>query len=228
MKGGRNHIDNDIKRNINDYMKSISRISANRTIKIPGVDTKLQKRAVYHCEISFAEAYRSYVSMNGIKEISYSTFRKYIEKNYKKPHHDSDICKYCKKAKKNKKYISKIANEFGYKNKIQKENLHQKNNEYFEILCEDLNSKDLSEFFHKLKEKMREKTMNMKIINDLKEIENVLKEIANYEQYQWHKCISNGQRKIYNENIKDSILLEKALVFEIDFKQKIVNKIFRI
>ena len=74
---------------LNTYMESISSIAANRFLK------KIDKNAFY-CNISLLEAYSKFESK---KELSFSTFYKYLGSQFKKPHRFSDLCEYCENNK---------------------------------------------------------------------------------------------------------------------------------
>jgi len=74
-------------------MESNSSIAANRYLK------KIDKNA-YYCNISLLEAYSKFdFIQSNRKPISFSTFYKYIDDKFKKPHRFSDLCDYCENYK---------------------------------------------------------------------------------------------------------------------------------
>ncbi|CAF0729553.1 unnamed protein product [Brachionus calyciflorus] len=85
-------------------MKSISSIAANRYLN------KRQCNA-YYCSASYLKAYESFAFKS---HISYSSFFKYIDEKFKKPHRISDLCDYCEKNKDYKKELLMYAQENCY------------------------------------------------------------------------------------------------------------------
>jgi hypothetical protein len=64
---------------------------------------------------------------------------------------------------------------------------------------------------------------SLEIINIQKEIfESIIMKIKDYAEYQFHRCVSNGQRKQFKIQILDINLLAKSILIAMDFKQKIV------
>jgi len=53
-------------------------------------------------------------------------------------------------------------------------------------------------------------------------IDDILKKAREFREYEFHRNIAANQRSSYKNNINDIILLEEALVIEIDFKQKVM------
>ena len=51
----------------------------------------------------------------------------------------------------------------------------------------------------------------------------IIKKFEDYQEYQIHKCISNGQRDKYRNQINDINLLDEYTIIDFDFKQKIVK-----
>ena len=50
----------------------------------------------------------------------------------------------------------------------------------------------------------------------------VLNKLVDYEEIMFHRDVANRQRKCYNEMKKNKILLERSIIIEIDFKQKVI------
>ena len=67
--------------------------------------------SVRYLNCTLTEAYRSYKDNN---EICFSTFCKYMEKRYKKPHRLTDICRYYEHGLNLRKEILKHASELNY------------------------------------------------------------------------------------------------------------------
>ena len=87
--GGRPKLHKSITSNINNHMKSLSEIAANRFL------IKLKKNARYRVG-TFKTAFSSYPLK---KKISFSTFYKKICKSFKKPYRLSDLCDICVNGK---------------------------------------------------------------------------------------------------------------------------------
>ena len=84
---------------IEEHMKSISSIAANRFLK-------KELTNAYYCSVPLIRAYKLFkdklIEHNfSNKIISFSTFYKYMPKKFKHPHRISDICNFCEKNKVN-------------------------------------------------------------------------------------------------------------------------------
>ncbi|RNA02663.1 ubiquitin carboxyl-terminal hydrolase 7 [Brachionus plicatilis] len=101
--GGRKRLSSFFVDQIENHMKSISTIAANRFLK------KKQTNA-YYTSTSMLKAYQNFQ----YKDISYSSFYKYVDEKFKKPHRISDLCDYCENNKDLKKQLFKYALENGY------------------------------------------------------------------------------------------------------------------
>lgn len=92
-KGGRPKVKMIITKNINDYMKTVSEIAANRYL------IKLKRNARYR-HGTFKAAFNNYKWKKSFgKKITFSTFYKKICKRFKKPHRLSDLCDICENGK---------------------------------------------------------------------------------------------------------------------------------
>jgi hypothetical protein len=91
IKGGRKPLPNSNILAINRHMESMSSIAANRYLK-------KNKINAFYCSTSLVEAYSKFDL-----ELSFSTFYKYVDDYFKKPHRLSDLCEYCEHYKTLKK-----------------------------------------------------------------------------------------------------------------------------
>ena len=87
--GGRPKVELKVVTNIDNHMKSLSEIAANRYL------IKLKKNARYR-NTTYKAAFNSYPMK---KKITFSTFYKKICKRFKKPHRLSDLCDICQNGK---------------------------------------------------------------------------------------------------------------------------------
>lgn len=224
--GGQPKISKDLAMAVNHHMKNVSQIASNRTVMVIDSNKIKQNIPVRYSNISWIEAYKSFSYRN---ELSFSTFYKYIDKIYKKPHRKTDLCQYCHEGKGLKREIVRYCSEYHYVLEFEPNNLSLSDNRYFQIDNNDLNCSKLIEYFLNLRNaahKVLASSNEENVIFDRKNIDiynEILSKLKDYYEIQIHKCIANGQRETYNSNRTDIDLLQGALVFEIDFKQKIVN-----
>jgi len=87
--GGRPKIVKKVVDEINDHMKGLSSVAANRYL------IKLKTNASYR-EGTYKDAYNKFFLKNNI---SFSTFKNKLCKRFKKPHRLSDLCDYCEYGK---------------------------------------------------------------------------------------------------------------------------------
>ena len=158
-------------------------------------------------DVPINEAYESFIYKN---ELSFSSFYKYCEDKYKKPHRLTDLCEYCEIGLKLKKKISEIIIEYNYYSEY----------DIFEI-------SSLIKLIRKIKNN------NITIRSDqtcLDTTENVpkdlischLKDAKDYQEYEFHKTIALKQREIYKNQKTNKLLLKDNILIEMDFKQKII------
>ena len=72
------------------------------------------KKELINCRylnVSFSDAYISFISIPGNNQISKSCFRSYMGREFKKPHNNSDLCDHCLYGKFIKTQIIKKINE---------------------------------------------------------------------------------------------------------------------
>jgi len=74
--------------------------------------------------------------------------------------------------------------------------------------------------FYSSLEKLNEKNESRTIF------ENIIIQIKDYAEYQFHRCVSKGQKKIFKSQILDINLLENSILIAMDFKQKIVSNFY--
>ena len=213
---------------VNEHMMNISQEASNRTIIAKDCFKNKKIETVRYCNVSWLEAYFCFEYRD---ELSFSTFYKYVEKIYKKPHRKTDLCHYCHEGKKLKNEIIRFCSEYHYIYEYSPNNLSVCLNNYFDVDMNDINCSKLIQYFLNLRNQAHKvlanssneistfDKRNIDIFND------ILYKLKNYYEIQVHKCIANGQRNIYNSNRTDIELLRNAIVIEIDFKQKIVSKI---
>ena len=152
--------------------------------------------SVRYLNCTLTEAYRSYKDNN---EICFSTFCKYMEKRYKKPHRLTDICRYYEHGLNLRKEILKHASELNYIQNV----FDDKDDAKFGI-----NTKNMLHFFKNIEKSHR-------TIETIVQIEDIV-------AIQFHRKIAKIQRDAYNKNKKDIRTLQNSLLIEVDFKQKIV------
>ena len=61
----------------------------------------------------------------------------------------------------------------------------------------------------------------IKVYFILRYLTSILEKIGFYREIEFHRNIADRQRNSYNSNRKDSLLLNNALLIEVDFKGKI-------
>ena len=179
---------------INKHVESISNVASNRTVYNNRLDKEVT--AVRYLNCTKREAYRSF---KGNKEIGFTSFCKYMDKIYKKPHRITDICKYCEYGLEVKKRLTALCKEQNYN---QEEYDDKEDYKY----C--LNSKKMLEYFNNL-EKTSKTVITIDYIKELFAI-------------QFHRKIAKIQREAYNNMRNDLIQMNDTILIEIDFKQKIV------
>ncbi len=190
-------------------MNNISNEASNRNVIIEG-----EAVPVRYCNMSWVEAYNSF---NSKDEIKFTSFKKYVDKIYKKPHRKTDLCGYCQNAKQLKRELKIFASEFQYFDNNEESCISATRNENFKII-NDINCKRLLEHFLKLDDiRLIKNDIRTELFNNIK------KKLQDYQEVQFHRCISIGQRKIFNNQRNDIVLLEDSLLITVDFKQKIVS-----
>ena len=170
-------------------MECNSEIAANRTIKVNDYGEKINKNVRYR-KMPYFEIYNLFEYKSQVK---YSTFCKYVGKEYKNPHRASDICDYCEYGKKIKKeildYIVKI-DEYVYAGEF------------------DFDSNHLLGFLNQRKDC----PINTEIITKIKDCQEI----------EYHQNIAKRQRSAYNNQRSDLVLLANSILIELDFKEKVV------
>ena len=157
-------------------MKNISHNASNRLVCLnPKQSSEKETVSVRYLDRTLKEAYRCF---KGNKSICFSTFCKYIEKRYKKPHHLTDICRYCEYGMKLKKEIIKRSKEVNYSQNV----YNEKDDSKFNV-----NTSDLLMFFKSINEK------------------DVLSKINDLVAIKFHRKISQIQRESYNRMRKTKI-----------------------
>ena len=87
--GGRKQINNALKRSIDMHLQNNSSIAANRFLK-------KQACCVRYRDGPLTQAFGTFPEKN---LLSFSSFNKYVDCRYKKPHRFSDLCGFCEKNK---------------------------------------------------------------------------------------------------------------------------------
>lgn len=100
-KGGRPKIKVEVQKFIDEHLENSSSVASNRTIK----DNSGEKISARYCEDTIKEAFKKFYNRILSRElncekISFSSFYKYVGKEYKKPHRITDLCDYCEYGKK--------------------------------------------------------------------------------------------------------------------------------
>jgi len=113
-KGGRPKIKNEVQNLIDEHLKNSSSVASNPTIK----DNSGERISARYCEDTIKEAYKNFnikIRSGEIncEKISFSSFYKYIGKEYKKPHRLTDLCDYCEYGKKIKAELRHYAIQNG-------------------------------------------------------------------------------------------------------------------
>ncbi len=106
--GGRPKLDAFLISKINSHISANSSIAANRYLK-------RQSTSVMYRNSTIIESHRTFAFR---KVVPFSSFYKYIEKKFKKPHRLSDLCDYCEE---NKVKFSKFIPTVSSCNKYQSE-----------------------------------------------------------------------------------------------------------
>ena len=103
-----------------------------------------------YLNVSFSDAYTSYISIPGNNQISISCFRSYMGKEFKKPHNNSDLCDHCLFGKQVKNRIIRSINEL--------------QSDYCNVLSEQFDFEDLKAHFNTeiegIRQELREKFIN--------------------------------------------------------------------
>jgi hypothetical protein len=187
----------ELQKAIQSFLIEKSTPAANRTAS----DRNGLVRAVRYLDDNVLELYKSCPFKN---EFSLSTFKKYKlrEKIFKKPHRLSDLCEFCEQIRKLKLKLSKKIESFpSYRPK-----------ESFDIPC-------LIKFFNCEYKNLKDLNAHNQKLN---EISNIMLDLKNLERLMFHKMISISQRVAYNQQREDKKLLEKNILIDLDYKQKIV------
>ena len=192
---GRKPISKDIILSLNEHLQNNSNVASNRVICTNPKQTESNTVSVRYLNSSLKESYRCF---DGKNSLCFSSYCKYIEKIYKKPHRLTDICRYCEYGLQLKRDIIKHAKEYNYTQQIYSDKDDKKY---------DLNTADLLDFFKN--KKTQESNLTISRLNELIAI-------------QFHRKIAKVQREAYNKMRINEKLLENALLIDIDFKQKIV------
>jgi hypothetical protein len=103
-------LSDDLIFSIQNHLEGISSAAANRMI----IKKKGTKKELVNCRylnVSFSDAYISFISIPGNNQISKSCFRSYMGKEFKKPHNNSDLCDHCLYGKVIKNQIIRKINE---------------------------------------------------------------------------------------------------------------------
>ena len=182
---------------MNEHVKSLSNVASNGVVcSNPKKQGDKEIVTVRYLNCSFKEAYRKFKFK---KEICFTTFCKYIQKRYKKPHRLTDICRYCEYGLEMKKEVIKFAKENDYlqNSLVPSENSNSK-----------INTADILQFFKSMKKDDQTNEAIMKI-EDIRAV-------------QFHKKIAAIQRESYNKQKSNINLLKDALLIDLDFKQKVV------
>lgn len=185
-KGGRKNIEKDLEKEINLFMESISRSSSYRFLK-------KQNTNAYIREKSFTEAYNLFNQSHG-ETISFSTFYKYVDEKFKKPHNMADLCDYCEVFREVYNELILLCNGYGL------------------IDIVDIDNFDLDELRERFLALRREGT------NDF-ELE--IRKIDELKALQYHKDIAVRQKDAYTRMKSDCNIFKDKILIDIDFKQKI-------
>ena len=201
FSGGGQEINQTKQDLISEFLKNNSKIASNRVTKSKDFknadrlnDTLLPVR---YLEDNKTELFKKYYLTYG--NISKSTFFKYlnINKQYKNPHRLTDLCDYCEWARNTKSEISRYltdAKEFELKENFKVEELIG----YFDL-----------------------KKRNTLSMVEKDEIEKKLLILEKYQIVMEHINIADTQRKSYNQQRKNKLVLTENILIELDFKQKI-------
>ena len=185
----------EIVESINEHVKRLSQVASNRLISKKN-DKSGEKEAVRYLNCTLKEAYRSFKDKDSI---SFSTFRRCIEKKYKKPHRLTDLCRYCEHGHSLTKRINKNATDKKY---------YQHDLLEIDDTKLDLNTTSMMNFFKSIPQ-----------TEDTVKTQSKIKELMSI---QFHRKIANIQRESYNKMRKDPDTLKDTILIELDFKQKII------
>jgi hypothetical protein len=196
---GRFPIAEDLVHSINEHMESISSQASNRTV-CSAIDN--QPIGVWYCSMSFRKAYQTFAYR---EELRYSTFFKYVQKKFKKPHRKTDICEYCDSGSKLKQII------------IDHLKTRIDSNVIEDLAKLDYDIENSSNDKEKQVENFLRFLTNLKIGS--KEIRDHL---FNLKQVYFHKRIANDQRYVFNQMRNDKDLLRDSIIIIMDYKQSIL------
>ena len=129
-------------------------------------------------------------------ELSFSSFYKYISKEFKKPYRQTDLCDYCLHGKKLKNQLISDAIKFEF--------------EDLSIDSESFDSQALHSFF------------NAKYTENNEEIAIIIARIDEFQEIEFHQSVAKRQRNCYNADLVNKELLKSSIIIDMDFKQKIV------
>ena len=125
-------------------------------------------------------------------ELGFSTFHSYIGPEFKKPHSPFDLCDWCEYGKALKKYI---INSLGGLDHDYSSNL-------------DFDSQHILDYY--------ESPIR------LKESEEMIVKIKEYQEVEFHHSIAKRQRNVYNQQRKDVQFLSENILIDFDFQQKLI------
>ena len=277
--GGRPAITDTLKNEIAKHLstQSVSEIAANRLIKqrISGPrnlneefrnnDPKTWSKQlekiemdlipVYNRKISIQESYNTFTDSYFDEAIKFSTFKKYMPKEFKKPFRKTDLCEYCEYGRCLKKNIIEFVKEnheeffstqddndshIQFKNYIQyfqniisSSNLSthlsiQNNDGHSEF--EETENSDQDDDDDDDDDEIEE----VNLINDIKgsdedvyiDLNNILSKLRDLKSVEYHRSIAKRQREAYNLMTSDQKFYNKSILIEFDFKQKIKYGIY--
>jgi hypothetical protein len=192
---------------------------------------------VYNRNISINEAYKQFMrSYDSIERLSLSTFKKYIPKEFKRPHRYTDMCEYCEYGR-----LLKI-NILDYTKNFHPEFFERENKENF------INFKNYIEYYQTVTSASEESSHDDDISNDSEisdndsldeneidivnekkntdeDIEinetNILAKLNHLQSIEYHRFIAKRQRNIYNLMTSENKYYNDSILIEFDFKQKI-------
>jgi hypothetical protein len=220
---GRPKIANILLDEIRAHMDNLSNIGANRLIvmrsylqrnpyvpykKIKDLTKPKKYINVRYRQTTITEAFRLFKSRNNdhldedlqnkIKKFKLQTFRKNLDKKYKKPTKFTDLCSYCETGKDYVKQIKQFTNfDFIFDTKYE---LNLLNDHLLSLYRE--NEEDDSEFNQKVKI--------------------CIQKVGFLSSIQWHKKLADRQRRSYNRDRLENKLFKDRIVIELDFKSAII------
>lgn len=189
-------IRSELIQSIESFLKYNSNIASNRVIRLKDNNNQYDYMPVRYLEDNQLEMWKKFPYND---KISKTTFLKYLNINnqYKKPCRLTDLCDYCVWAKDCDQEIRRIINSienFEFHERFDPENL-------------------IKYFLSKKKE-----AQSLEKIN---EFEKIIQKLEKYEIVLGHQEIAKIQRDSYNLQRKSKLILEKNILIEIDYKQKI-------